>query len=133
MSALLSWVLSFGARKLLMSGAIAIGGAVALWLWNDYQDAKAAVVLWERQYNDAQETYATALDEKNRVIAQKEADLVAARQVSKRRAAEATELRDQLAEISTRERPHEDQSCPVHPAINFAIERLWDQAAPGND
>ena len=128
MSAVLAWissrVLGLGVFNLVLTiGGVAIVSAI-IWLWSDYQNAKAANIRWEREYEIAHQVFQHEITVKDKLLAQKEIDLQTARDLSTQRAIKVGELRERLGEVVLQERPDADKNCPIHPAINYAIERL---------
>lgn len=120
----LGWVVGFGAKRLLIGAATAAAAAAAVWLWNDYQYRGLRIAELRREAELADEAHQKALYARDLVEAQLRADLVAQRDVVARRTREASDLRTSITKLEDMERPDDQASCPVHPAIGLALDEL---------
>jgi uncharacterized protein HemX len=123
-------VVSFGLGKALMWAAGAVASAVVVWMWNDYQDAKARVVNLRTQVEALATANRDAMERGLIREAQLRSDLATARATSQRRADEAASLQADIDKIREIKRPDHEKACPVHPAIGFALGRL--RGGPAN-
>lgn len=128
MGAAFAWVarkvVAFGLGRAAIVAAGALASAALLWLWNDYQDAKARVVELRGQVEQAVVIQAETVALAQAREAQLRADLAAARATSQRRARETASLQADLDRVRQIQRPDDEKACPVHPAIGFALGRL---------
>lgn len=119
-----TWVAGFGAKKIALAVGVAVIGGILTWLWNDYQDRGVRIVLLRADAERAAQMHEDALRARDTVEAQLRSDLEALRAVSDRRAEEADTLRLSIDKLKQVERPDDQASCPVHPAIELALDEL---------
>ena len=119
---------AFGVGRLATWGAAAVASAAVLWLWNDYQDAKARVVTLRTQVESAAEIQRETVRLAAARESQLRADLVAARATSERRGADALTLQRELEEIRKIKAPEHET---IHPAIAYALDRLRQSRVDG--
>lgn len=124
-------VLGFAVGKILIGVACAATTAAGMWLWHDYQDAKARVAVLQVQKAELIQTYTEAERRHQLVAAQLRSDLVTARATSQRRADETQSLQAALQRAGRIERPDNEKACPVHPGILWAVDQLY--AGAGTD
>ncbi|WP_316979370.1 hypothetical protein [Shumkonia mesophila] len=125
-------VLGFALGKILIGAACALASAVVVYLWNDYQDAKARVASLRQDVARAVDIHKEAVHLHQLAEAQLRADLATARATSQRRAAETQTLQAALAAVREARRPDHETACPVHPVFDVARRRLLDAAGAGD-
>lgn len=114
------WLLGFGVRKILGGVIVAALAGVALFLWTDYQNAKAALVVAHERAEEAHNAYLEAETAWKVEKHQLQENLAAARRVAKTRTEEADTLKDQMTQLDKVE-VKKDPACPVPPVILDAI------------
>lgn len=134
MPALLMGLVTKVGVKWLVFGLVGAGLlATAAWFIHDYQSRGEQVALLRRDLVSVVDAAGRMEHEARLMQKQLQADLVSARKVSTRRAQEARGLRDALAAVHTAEIKDENQGCPVHPAIDAALDGLrldWRRPVP---
>jgi hypothetical protein len=109
------------------SGSVDYGtdeGAVAVWMWQDYQGLRDKNATQAAQIDQVVSTHNIEMERAHRVREQLQAAIDLQVGIATKRMESNKKLSRQIASLQKLERPDHEKNCAVHPGIVFAFDQL---------
>ena len=128
---LLKSIVDVGISRIFTGLGIAAGIGAFVYVWTDYRTQGEHIASLNATIAEERRIYTEAAESYSQRTKQLLNEVETVRKAAKRRTAEGKALQDQINTLKGE--THDENTCPIHPSIEFAIDELRGQSVYRND